>query len=125
MFEIRAAHRSRKISFFLSGSEVGVGVPAAGWMVGKSGRRRPRRWPPAVIEAGGGGRSVQPEVRVSGFGVVEAAEPGCDDDGSGGGVRVMVQGSGSPADLEMRGGRGSRRTGGGGGSAGDGGAAAR
>jgi hypothetical protein len=38
--------------------------------------------------------------------VVEAAEPSGDDDGGGGGVKVRVRGSGSPADLEMRGGRG-------------------
>jgi hypothetical protein len=62
VFEIRAAHRSRTISFFLSRSEVGVGVPAAGWMVGGSGRR--------------GWEVGRPAVRASGFWVVEAAEPG-------------------------------------------------
>jgi hypothetical protein len=62
--------------------------------------------------ATGGGRDRRgwevgrPEVRASGFWVVEAAESGDDDDGVDGGVRVRVRGSGSPADLEMRGGRG-------------------
>jgi hypothetical protein len=66
-------------------------------MVGRSGRRRPRR-------TAGGGRGRRgwevgrPEVTVSGFWVVEVAEPGGDDDDGGGGVRVMVQGSGSPVD---------------------------
>jgi hypothetical protein len=67
VFEIRATHRSRTISFFLSRWE--VGVPAAGWMVGGSGRRRPCRWPPAVVEAGGGGRSADRRLgfRFSGW----------------------------------------------------------
>jgi hypothetical protein len=99
MFEIRAAHRSRKISFFLSGSEVGVARGSfrqrGGWWAGAAGGGRGQR----------GWEFGRPEVKFSVFWVVEAAEPVGDDDDSGG-VRVRVRGSGSPAYLEMRGGRG-------------------
>jgi hypothetical protein len=75
VFEMRAAQRSRTISSFLCGSVVGVGRESFRGRVdgGRSGRR--------------GWEVNQPEVRVSGFWVVEAAKPGDDDDG-GGGVRV-------------------------------------
>jgi hypothetical protein len=67
VFEIGAAHRSRTISLFLSRCK--VGVLAAGWTVGGSGRQRPRRWPPAVVEGSGGGRSAGQRLgfRVSGW----------------------------------------------------------
>jgi hypothetical protein len=70
------------------------------------GRERPAASSPLAAGGGRGRRGWEvgrPEVRVSGFWVVEAAEPGGDDDGGGGGVRVRVRGSGSPAHLETRG----------------------
>jgi hypothetical protein len=73
------------------------------------GRERPAASSPLAAGGGRGRRGWEvsrSEVRVSGFWVVEAAEPGGDDDGGGGGVRVRVRESGSPANLELRVGRG-------------------
>jgi hypothetical protein len=98
VYEIRAAHRNCTISFFPSGSEVGWGEEASDGRV-DGGRERPAAPSPLAASSGRGRRGWEvgrPEVRVSGFWVVEVAEPGGYDDGGSGGVMVRVRGFGSP-----------------------------